>query len=949
MAIGTDLRSGISSSDRDFLLPSLPGTSFKEYKTTKVFEEFATSAIEPSSLKRVSAPLDVNALREIAQAQFKLGEMYYKGEAVERDFRVARGFFQKAAAQGNASAQYRLGWMAFFGIDRKPDHTEALVWNKKAADQGHAGSQFLLGKQYCEGKGVETNDPIGRSWLEKAAAQGCASAQDALGQIYFTGGIGLERNYEQARKWYELAAAQGHSASQLALARMYYKGLGVEKNTNISHQWLTKAKVNENNDSLQLKIADWYNSDAMKKYPEALALYEKLAAKGNLEAYQKIKMMYSHGRGLGGHTPKTRGLLTLWKKKHLAAIEIANQASLGSSQLDKGNYQAALKTLEKAASKDSSFSLYNWDLIGRIQGSASAQQTLGKMFLQGLGVKKNLKTARDWFTKASAQGHGGAQYDLAVMNEQGLGGEKNYAVALQLYEKVASSGTVFSTDAMFKIGRMYEQGLGVERSDTEALKWFQKAANEGDTYAAEALERLSPERASKGSEEQPKPSTVTELSLFKDSNETQSQNPNASDPKAFLDAQEKAFTNRLLSLDVFLNEGQKTLAMQRKEHASLQAKIEHANGADALQLKDKEKVLHEVIKQKELEQLANEERRKISEDDSLLGYYYAFQNYLNGVFSACQNLNSRMGEKAKSTPATKGIDSAADAVQFVKDEVVDSIPILGGMLKKVLQILSLPLTVYANVERAKAVEYMAHFFRGPIQCDQCAEGLARNFAIAQQEQIRNISHNQPRGFFKGLVHKVKDLKASRFDQNIPPELRDFAEKQCQMVIVAIMKNQIKPHPDPQQTLTNLAHVIMGSNFNPSVVSEMPDAVLTSKTQVPQTSRPQPEADNMLLSRLEKETLQLKATVQRLESSMPVSRTTTVSGNGLFTLALEMPEAHGSVGELLELRQQVQQVSGRLLKVENTVEIIDEDRRLAGKTDVKESEKESNLLRAKLFA
>ena len=45
-------------------------------------------------------------------AQFKLGEMYEQGLAVDRDLDVAKSWYQKAAAQGHEAAQQRLDALA---------------------------------------------------------------------------------------------------------------------------------------------------------------------------------------------------------------------------------------------------------------------------------------------------------------------------------------------------------------------------------------------------------------------------------------------------------------------------------------------------------------------------------------------------------------------------------------------------------------------------------------------------------------------------------------------------------------------------------------------------------------------------------------------------------------------------------------------------------------------
>ena len=68
-----------------------------------------------------SPPIDMSAadLREqatqgVAEAQTKLGLLFYFGQGVPRDYTKAQGWFEKAAAQGHADAQYNLGMLYDF-------------------------------------------------------------------------------------------------------------------------------------------------------------------------------------------------------------------------------------------------------------------------------------------------------------------------------------------------------------------------------------------------------------------------------------------------------------------------------------------------------------------------------------------------------------------------------------------------------------------------------------------------------------------------------------------------------------------------------------------------------------------------------------------------------------------------------------------------------------------
>ena len=71
-----------------------------------------------------------------AWAQFSLGEMYYNGEGVPKDFAEAVSWYRKAADQGFAHAQYYLGLMYANGRGVPKDLVQAHVWWNIAGARG---------------------------------------------------------------------------------------------------------------------------------------------------------------------------------------------------------------------------------------------------------------------------------------------------------------------------------------------------------------------------------------------------------------------------------------------------------------------------------------------------------------------------------------------------------------------------------------------------------------------------------------------------------------------------------------------------------------------------------------------------------------------------------------------------------------------------------------------
>ncbi|MFZ2289881.1 MAG: tetratricopeptide repeat protein [Halopseudomonas yangmingensis] len=88
-----------------------------------------------------SLPLALEQCQEIAeqgdlQALYEMGELYYRGQRVERDAATALIWFEQASVQGHAAAQYRLGLMHAQGDGVPRNLTQAYIILKMAAVNG---------------------------------------------------------------------------------------------------------------------------------------------------------------------------------------------------------------------------------------------------------------------------------------------------------------------------------------------------------------------------------------------------------------------------------------------------------------------------------------------------------------------------------------------------------------------------------------------------------------------------------------------------------------------------------------------------------------------------------------------------------------------------------------------------------------------------------------------
>ena len=98
--------------------------------------------------------------------------------AYERgDYATSLREIRPLAGQGRADAQFKLGYLYKKGQGVPRDYAEAVRWYRKAAEQGYALAQSNLGVMYARGNGVPQDYVQARKWFNLAAIQGHKKAQ----------------------------------------------------------------------------------------------------------------------------------------------------------------------------------------------------------------------------------------------------------------------------------------------------------------------------------------------------------------------------------------------------------------------------------------------------------------------------------------------------------------------------------------------------------------------------------------------------------------------------------------------------------------------------------------------------------------------------------------------------------------------------------------------------
>ncbi|MEZ2896534.1 tetratricopeptide repeat protein [Providencia rettgeri] len=269
--------------------------------------------------------------------------------------------------------------------------------------------------------------------LCEAAEHGDAEAQSLLGFMYSMGGE-VKQDHHRAYLWYKKAADQGEASSQANLGFMYRDGVGVKQD-----------------------------------YHQAFLWTEKAAVQGVVDAQYSLAEMYSEGIGIKQDYQKAKE----WFRKVCDNKDNVSQAGCDEfkklNSAETASCEIADKVLCDAAER----------------GDAEAQYNLGRAYLNGIGVKRDLGKALQWQLKSAEQGYIHAQRGMGSWYYYSIDKDK-YRKAFPWYEKAAKQG---DSSSQFNLGEMYQNGWGVTKDLRQAFLWYEKAAKQGNLVAQHRLGR----------------------------------------------------------------------------------------------------------------------------------------------------------------------------------------------------------------------------------------------------------------------------------------------------------------------------------------------------------------------------------------------------------------------------------------------------------------------------
>jgi len=212
--------------------------------TISLTEALRNPNIETNDLERVlfkcRGYFEKAAARGDANGLYNLGMCYLRGYGCPPDQDLALKSFRAAAEAGHPEAINNLGGFFRDGIVVTRNLETAARWFARSANLGNDFGQLNYALALQRGEGVEKDEAKAVELFRSSALHGNAEAMNAYGMC-FHAGSGVEKDAAEAVRWFRASAERGFPPAMDNLSSCYDLGIGVRKDVNESTVWKVRA------------------------------------------------------------------------------------------------------------------------------------------------------------------------------------------------------------------------------------------------------------------------------------------------------------------------------------------------------------------------------------------------------------------------------------------------------------------------------------------------------------------------------------------------------------------------------------------------------------------------------------------------------------------------------------------------------------------------------------
>jgi TPR repeat protein len=194
-------------------------------------------APERKSPQEAMAEVLAQAERGDPQAMFTMGGLYVDGLIVQRNFSVAREWYEKSAAAGLAEGVFNVGVCWETGMGSAADAAKAAEFFKRAADMNLPQALFKMSVILDAGAGVERDPAAALDYLKRAADARHPDAASIMGLVYLNGANGEKPDGDKGLVMLKIAAEAGNVEAMKNIAVVYKDGIAVKASPADALKW----------------------------------------------------------------------------------------------------------------------------------------------------------------------------------------------------------------------------------------------------------------------------------------------------------------------------------------------------------------------------------------------------------------------------------------------------------------------------------------------------------------------------------------------------------------------------------------------------------------------------------------------------------------------------------------------------------------------------------------
>jgi TPR repeat protein len=377
------------------------------------------------------------------------------------------GFLLQERADPNEKLEYRIGSMYLYSKGTHENPTEALRWFTSSADKGNSYAAYQAAELLSDGKVVPKNEVKAQKLYAEALAgfllQERADPNEKLeyriGSMYFHG-KGTQENPTEALRWFTSSADKGNSYVAYQAAELLSNGKVVPKDEVKAQKLYAEAlagfllqEQNDPNEQLEYRIGSMYlHSKGTQENPtEALRWYTLSAEKGNAYA------AFQAGQILEERKDMPNNEIQAWLFYNLALngfIQAEHEKPDDSQEFRIGQmfYRGKGTIVDYTTAA-------NWFSLSAEKGHAQAQFQLARMLQIGEGVPIDQQRSQalyfmafqGFLTSLKEEPDSALQFKIGTMYQFGLGVEKNMGTAKQWFTTAAQAGNEYAQERLNQI------------------------------------------------------------------------------------------------------------------------------------------------------------------------------------------------------------------------------------------------------------------------------------------------------------------------------------------------------------------------------------------------------------------------------------------------------------------------------------------------------------------